>query len=102
MLRPSRVARRARARSTFPPQEVRGMARGITIIALALVALALPSAAAAQEPAATKSQNVEYLTTLNDPNTVSANFRGNLMYLSTLKGLTIYDIAKPEAPKEVG
>jgi uncharacterized repeat protein (TIGR01451 family) len=74
------------------------MRRLVTAAAAALV-LALPATAAAQaEPPAAKSQNVTWKTTLPEPNGISANFHGNLMYLSTTRGLAIYDITQPDAP----
>ena len=78
------------------------MTRTLSATAL-IVALALPGTAAAQSPPppATKSANVTALTTLPEPQAISANFKGNLMYLSHLRGLSIYDISKPESPQRL-
>jgi hypothetical protein len=78
------------------------MKRSLFAIPL-ILALGLPSAATAQSPPppATKSANVTALTTLPEPQAISANFKGNLMYLSHLRGLSIYDISKPEAPQRL-
>ena len=81
---------------------MRSMLRGV-LFATA-VALALASTAAAQlpEPPAERSGNVSWVTTLDEPNGVSARFRGNEMYVSTLRGLAVYDVSKPEAPRKLG
>jgi uncharacterized repeat protein (TIGR01451 family) len=78
--------------------------RAITLSLVVAVAAALtPASATAQAPPppAAKSANVTALTTLPEPNVISANFKGNLMYLSTLRGLSIYDIKNPESPQRL-
>ena len=68
-------------------------------IALAVTALLGAAPAAAQEPPNTKkSDRVTYLRSLDEPQTISARFRGGLMYLSTMRGLSIYDVSKPAEP----
>src|SRR4051812_20971760 len=76
----------------------------ITAIGLgALTAALAPASASAQSPPPPGSQsaNVKALTTLPEPNGISANFKGNLMYLSTSRGLSIYDIKNPESPQRL-
>ena len=82
------------------------MTSRVRTIAVGLVALAAtlaPAAASAQvpPPPGSKSANVTPVTTLSEPNAISANFKDNLMYLSTSRGLAIYDIAKPDAPQRL-
>ena len=48
------------------------------------------------------SPNVSVQTVIPQPTPVGAKFRDNLMYLTTLTGLTIYDISSPAAPVEIG
>jgi uncharacterized repeat protein (TIGR01451 family) len=76
-----------------------------TLIALtaALVAAlaAAPASAQVPPPPGSKSANVTALTTLPESNGISANFKGNVMYLSTSRGLAIYDITKPESPQRL-
>jgi uncharacterized repeat protein (TIGR01451 family) len=67
----------------------------------ALSTLAAP-AAAAPPVAPIASKNVSYLRTLDETNAVSIRFNGNLMYLSTLRGLAIYDVARPDVPRRLG
>ena len=76
---------------------VRAIAVGLAALGAALA----PASAAAQAPPppGSKSANVTPLTTLPEPNAISANFDGSLMYLSSSRGLSIYDIAKPESPQ---
>jgi uncharacterized repeat protein (TIGR01451 family) len=72
----------------------------VAVAALATAVTAAPAGAQAPPPA-TKSANVTALTTLPEPNGISANFHGNLMYLSSSRGLSIYDIKNPEAPQRL-
>ncbi len=58
--------------------------------------------AAAQAPAAKKSENVSFLRTVPEPGVISARFRDGLMYVSAESGLTIYDVRAPEAPRQIG
>src|SRR5687768_5503462 len=73
----------------------------VGLVALATTLAAAPASAQAPPPPGSKSANVTPLTTLPEANVISANFKGNLMYLSTLRGLSIYDIAKPESPQRL-
>ena len=73
------------------------------ILVAAVLAIALlPASAVAQEPPGRKSSNVSWLTTLPEPAVVSAHFEGDRMFVSTLKGLSVYDIADPAAPQRIG
>jgi hypothetical protein len=77
------------------------MLRGALAVILVTLAFA-PAAAAGPEPPADKSDNVSWVATLDEPNGVSARFRGSEMYVSTLRGLSVYDVSKPEAPRKIG
>jgi hypothetical protein len=82
------------------------MGRRVRTIAIGLAALSAaiaPASATAQSPPppGSKSANVTTLTTLPEPNGISANFKNNLMYLSTSRGLSIYDIKNPESPQRL-
>ena len=82
----------------------RGMACGVAAVA-ATIACAVPAGAQAPvEPPSRKSDNVTWKATLPEPNAVSARFSedGKHMYLSTLNGLSVYDVTNAEAPVEVG
>ncbi len=48
------------------------------------------------------SDNVEVLGAVPNPGVIGAKFRGEHMFVSTLTGLTVYDVSTPEAPFEVG
>ena len=82
----------------------RGMAGGVAVI-IATLALAVPAGAQAPvEPPGRKSDNVTWKATLPEPNAVSARFSedGQYMYLSTLNGLSVYDVSNAEAPSLEG
>jgi len=63
-------------------------------------------AAAGPAPPANRSPNVTHLTSLDEPQAISANFKAvggkDYMFLSTLRGLSVYDTSKPQAPVKVG
>ncbi|MGH9084150.1 MAG: hypothetical protein ACRDYW_01740, partial [Acidimicrobiales bacterium] len=48
------------------------------------------------------SSNVEVVGQLPNPGAIGARFRDDLMYVTTSSGLTVYDIANPATPVEVG
>lgn len=73
----------------------------LPLIVAVLLALA-PASAAAAEPQALKSPNVEWIAEIPSPDGVSAAFEGSHMYLSTFRGLEVYDIGDPTAPQKVG
>ncbi|MEA2496176.1 MAG: hypothetical protein QOJ29_4087 [Thermoleophilaceae bacterium] len=69
----------------------------VLMLAFALIP-ALPAAAAPFS-----SDNVELLTKLPETaGAASARFVGKNMYVSTWKGLSVFDISKPEDPQRVG
>ncbi len=73
------------------------------ICCLLVLGLWAPAAPAQEaEPPADKSDNVTWKGTLAEPKVISARFKDGLMYVSTLRGLVVYDIADPEAPEKVG
>lgn len=74
------------------------------LAAVSLIALFPSMPAGSQEVPAPvlKSDNISLLTTLPNPGVIGARFKGDYMYVTTLSGLTIYDIQDPAAPVEVG
>lgn len=48
------------------------------------------------------SDNVTLLSTIVEPAVVGARFRDDLMYVTSLAGLSIYDVSNPSLPSEVG
>ncbi|HYH27862.1 MAG TPA: hypothetical protein VEA19_03680 [Actinomycetota bacterium] len=48
------------------------------------------------------SENVELLGTIPNPGVIGARFRGDVMYVTSLTGLTTYDISEPAAPQLLG
>jgi hypothetical protein len=70
-------------------------------VLLAVVAgLLLAPAAAAQQPEA--SRGVFRVAELSEPGVVSARAAGGLLYVSSVSGVSIYDISAPQAPVRVG
>ena len=53
-------------------------------------------------PGTVASKNVTLLQTIPEPGVISARFRGNIMYVSALSGLTTWDVSKPESPVRLG
>lgn len=70
------------------------------LLLLLLACSAAPATAA--EPPAAKSPNVTWLRTVAEPGAVSARFRDGRMYLSHLRGLSIYDVRTPAEPRLLG
>ena len=58
--------------------------------------------AAPREPSAIRSPNVRWLGALRERDGVSVAFAGRHMFLSTLRGLAVYDVSKPATPAKVG
>ena len=77
------------------------MARAL-VAALLLALACAPAAAALPQPPAEKSDNVSWLATLDEPEGISARFRGSEMYVSSSRGLSVYDVSKPETPVKIG
>src|SRR5688572_23628896 len=48
------------------------------------------------------SDNLSIVTSLPNPGVIGARFRDKYMYVTTVTGLTVYDVSAPAAPKEVG
>ena len=79
---------------------MRGLARAAALSLLA--ALLLAPTAPAQQPPARKSDNVKWLESIAEPQVVSARFKGTKMFVSTLKGLAVYEVANPANPQRIG
>ena len=69
--------------------------RVATVLLLAVLALAAPASAAT-------SPGVTVRGTVPEPGVVSAKPVGNLLYVSALTGVSIYDISDPAAPRRIG
>lgn len=54
------------------------------------------------EPEPLMSSNIELVTALPAPGVIGAKFKGNNMYVTSLAGLTIYDVSNAAAPAEIG
>ena len=76
-----------------------GVVRPLRLLALALLA-GLVSAAPAR--ALETSAGVSYLRTISEPGIVSARAEGNLLYVSALSGVSIYDVSDPRNPARIG
>lgn len=48
------------------------------------------------------SENIELLTSLPLPGVIGARFRDNVMYVTSVSGLTTFDISDPKAPALLG
>jgi hypothetical protein len=73
------------------------------ISAAILLALAAPAAAQDTLPGVMQaSPGVTPVATLPEPGVVSARAKGNFLYVSTISGVSIYDITDPRAPNRVG
>ena len=74
-----------------------------TVASAALLPGSDGTAVAVNDPTgAIASPNVEVVGQLPNPGAIGARFRDELMYVTTSSGLTVYDIANPVAPVEVG
>lgn len=73
------------------------------VTALGLLSF-VPSPAGAQSaaPPGKTSDRVSYVGFLPEPGVISARFKDGLMYVSTVRGLAIYDVKDAAAPKKVG
>jgi hypothetical protein len=69
---------------------------------LAAMAMTGTAQAAPVAPPAVKSDNVTWRATLDEPLAISARFSRGHMFLSTLRGLSVYDVRDPRAPRKVG
>jgi len=75
------------------------LATAVAVVLAALAALVLAPAAARGEV----SPGVEHLATLPEPALVSARVKDGVLYASTLRGITAYDVrTDPAAPARLG
>ena len=76
----------------------------MAVLAVLGVLLGASPAAAQTQPPARKSDNVTWKTSLAEPQVISARFSSDnsTMYVSTLRGLAVYDVTNAEAPAQVG
>ena len=81
----------------------------IVVLALALSAIPatavtdmVPAPVSSDPTGIIASDNMKVLGTIPEPAVISARFRGNVMYVSSLTGLTTYDISDPAAPQRLG
>lgn len=78
------------------------MRRLLALSTTLLLALTAAAQAAPVAPPAVKSDNVSWKATLDEPLIISARFRDRHMFVSTLRGLSVYDVADPRAPRKAG
>jgi hypothetical protein len=74
----------------------------VLLALVAAVLLAAPAHALPVAPPAVKSDNVTWLGSLDEPNVISARFRDGIMYVSTLRGISTYDVSDPATPRRLG
>jgi hypothetical protein len=72
------------------------------LISSLFVYTAPPIPAQDAEPAPLMSSNIQLVTALPNPGVIGARFKGNVMYVTTVSGLTTYDVSDPKAPVELG
>jgi LVIVD repeat-containing protein len=77
-----------------------------TLAALAFTAALLPagtSLAQVSDPSGlVKSDNVSLLGTIPNPGVIGARFQGDVMFVTSVTGLTTYDISNPASPAPLG
>ena len=82
------------------------MRRAAVLFLLASILFALgapPVTAQDEQPnAPLMSANIQVVTSLPNPGVIGARFKGNVMYVTTVTGLTTYDVSDPAAPVELG
>ena len=76
----------------------------LALFVISAVGMASPPVGAqdAEPNAPLMSTNIEVLTTLPNPGVIGARFKGDVMYVTTVAGLTTYDVRDPAAPVELG
>jgi hypothetical protein len=74
----------------------------VLIAAICALLACAPAAQALPEPPAERSDNVSWLATLDEPESISARFRGSEMYVSSSRGLSVYDVSEPQTPQKIG
>ena len=79
------------------------VARAASIVLTALLVLSPLHAAGADEAEdLIRSGNIELLTTLPGPGAIGARFRDDVMYTTSVAGLTTYDVSDPRDPVRLG
>jgi hypothetical protein len=73
--------------------------RSLRLLAVALLAAVVPAAPAW---GADVSKGVTYLNTLPERGIISARAVGDLLYVSALSGVSIYDVSDPRRPVRIG
>jgi hypothetical protein len=76
--------------------------RRLLLALAALAVLVLPAAALPAAAGADASPGVAHLSTLPEPGAVSTRVEDGRLYVSSLRGLSIYDLADPAAPAKLG
>jgi hypothetical protein len=71
----------------------------LRLAGLALVAVLI---AAGPAHAADSSAGISVLRTIPEPGVVSARAVGNLLYVSAVSGVSIYDVSDPRTPRRIG
>lgn len=77
----------------------------LLLAVLVLAVLALPAGGAPmvpEIPGTVTSDNVTLLSTIAEPGVVGARFRDGIMYVSSLAGLSTWDVTKAETPVLLG
>jgi hypothetical protein len=84
-------------------RSIGGLVVSVMAACLGLFPAATPTVAGVGDPSGMlASENVTLLTSIPNPGVIGARFRGDLMYVTSVSGLRIYDISDPAAPAEVG
>jgi hypothetical protein len=81
------------------PTATVGRVARLRLLALALLAGLAPAASA---QALEVSPGVSHLRTVPEPGIISARAVGNLLYVSALSGVSIYDVSDPRRPARIG
>jgi hypothetical protein len=80
--------------------------RLLTLLLSTAISWSLLGQASAQEltdpTGVIASDNVTLLGSIANPGVIGARFRGDVMYVTSVAGLTTYDISDPRAPRELG
>ncbi|HEU4480782.1 MAG TPA: hypothetical protein VFS18_02770, partial [Actinomycetota bacterium] len=76
----------------------------IALLCIAVGSVTVPATSQVTDPTGVlASDNVEILTSLPNPGVIGARFKGDHMYVTSVAGLTVYDVAtNPQAPAQVG
>lgn len=78
--------------------------RSATVIVVLCTTLVAPTTAGGQGLPADVlvSDNISLVTSLPNPGVIGARFSGDHMYVTSVAGLTVYDISNPASPLPVG